>query len=113
MKCAASGSNRTSELRLVLNDQTSRYKVHPECTARLVEGMPLWMPPELFFEMVDGLRGWRKGLAEVMVTNLLVFCTGGGRRLTGLPHVDGVLMELYRRIDTFASVNGMTLEPLF
>ena len=48
-----------------------------------------------------------------MVENILVFSTGGGRRLTGLPHVDNVLLELYRHIYNYAMVHGYQLEPLF
>ena len=110
---AVSNSNQTRELNIVMNDQTNRYMLHPECCARLVEGLPLWVPPELFFEVTDGLRGFRKGLANVMVDNILMFCTGNGRYLTGLPHVDNVLMELYRHIENFALINGYKLEPLF
>ena len=107
------GSNEKRELKIVMNDETSRYKLHPECCARLAEGLPLWVPPELFFEMVEALRGWRKGLANVLVENILVFSTGGGRRVTGLPHVDGVLLELYRHIYNYAVINGHELEPIF
>lgn len=109
---AATGSMKR-ELRIELNDQTSRYRLHPECCARLAEGLPLWVPAEIFFEMTDGLRGFRKGLANVMVENILVFSTGGGRRLTGLPYVDNVLLELYRHIYNYAVINGHELEPLF
>ena len=110
---ANQGSNQTRELNIVMNDQTNRYRLHPECCARLAEGLPLWVPAEIFFEITDGLRGFRKGLTNVMVENILVFSTGGGRRLTGLPHVDNVLLELYRHIYNYATVNGHQLEPLF
>lgn len=110
---ANQSSNQTRELNIVMNDQTSRYKLHPECCARLADGLPLWVPPEIFFEVTDGLRGFRKGLANVMVENILMFCTGSGRHLTGLPHVDNVLLELYRHIGSFAVINGYKLEPLF
>lgn len=110
---AALSSNKTREVNIVLNDQTNRYKLHPECCARLAEALPLWVPAELFFEVTDGLRGFRKGLANVMVENILVFSTGGGRTLTGLPHVDNVLLELYRHIENYAVINGHELEPIF
>lgn len=110
---ANQGSNQTRELNIVMDDQTNRYRLHPECCVRLVEGLPLWVPPELFFEVTDGLRGFRKGLVNVMVDNILMFCTGNGRHLTGLPHVDNVLLELYRHIGNFAVINGYKLEPLF
>ena len=113
MKTTAASSSMKRELRIELNDQTSRYRLHPECCARLAEGLPLWVPAEIFFEITDGLRGFRKGLTNVMVENILVFSTGGGRRLTGLPHVDDVLLELYRHIYNYATVNGHQLEPLF
>ena len=109
----AASSSMKRELRIELNDHSSRYRLHPECCARLAEGLPLWVPAEIFFEITDGLRGFRKGLANVMVENILVFSTGGGRRLTGLPHVDDVLLELYRHIYNYATVNGHQLEPLF
>ena len=112
-KTAVLNSNKTSVLDIVFNYQTSRYRVHPECCARLAEGLPLWVPPELFFELVDGLRGFRKGLVNVMVENLLVFCTGGGRTLTGLPHVDGVLLELYRHVYNYAVIHDQKMEAIF
>lgn len=112
-KTVSSGIKREKELRFVLNDQTSRFKVHPECCARLAEGLPLWVPAELYFEIIEGLRGWRKGLVNVMVDGILMFCTGNGRHLTGLPHVDNVLLELYRHIENYAVINGYKLEPLF
>ena len=113
MKTTAATGSMKRELRIELNDQTNRYRLHPECCARLAEGLPLWVPAEIFFEITDGLRGFRKGLTNVMVENILVFSTGGGRRLTGLPHVDDVLLELYRHIYNYATVNGHQLEPLF
>ena len=110
---AAFGSNETRELMIVTNDQTSRFRLHPECCARLAEGLPLWVPPELFFLLTDGLRGYRKGLANVMVENIVAFCTGGGRRLTGFPHVDSQLLALYDSIRHYAQLHGEKLEPLF
>lgn len=113
MKTTAATGSMKRELRIELNDQTSRYRLHPECCARLAEGLPLWVPAEIFFEITDGLRGFRKGLTNVMVENILVYSTGGGRRLTGLPHVDNVLLELYRHIYNYAMVHGYQLKPLF
>ena len=113
VKTTAAMSSAERDLRIEFVDQTNRYMLHPVCCARLAEGLPLWVPPELFFEVTDGLRGFRKGLANVMVDNILMFCTGNGRYLTGLPHVDNVLLELYRHIYNYAMVNGYKLEPMF
>ena len=110
---ANQGSNETRELNIVTNDQTGCYRLHPDCCARLAEGLPLWVPPELFFQLTDGLRGYRKGLVNVLVENIIVFCTGGGRRLTGFLHVDSHLMVLYDSIRRYAEMHGEKLEPLF
>ena len=110
---ANQGSNKTRALNIVTNDQTGRFRLHPDCCAKLAEGLPLWVPPELFFQLTDGLRGYRKGLANVLVENILVFSTGGGRRLTGFPHVDSHLLALYNSIYQYAQMHGKKLGPLF
>ena len=58
MKTTAASGSMKRELRIELNDQTSRYRLHHECCARLAEGLPLWVPAEIFFEITDGLRGY-------------------------------------------------------
>lgn len=41
----ATDSNMTGALKKKLDDQTSRFKLHPECCARLAEGLPLGYRP--------------------------------------------------------------------
>lgn len=103
---AANGSNDKRVLRIVLNDQSKRYVPNPNCCAVLACTMPDWMPPRLYYKMVDALRGHSKGMATLMTENLIGFMSGQGRLLTGISHVDDQLLELYRIIYDYASENG-------
>ena len=109
---AANGSNDKRQLRIVLNDQSRRYVPNPNCCAVLACTMPDWMPPRLYFEMVDALRGHSKGMATLMTENLIGFMSGQGRLLTGISHVDDQLLELYRIIYDYASENGYELNVI-
>ena len=110
---AADSSNRKSELRIVLNDQSGRYAPNVECCAMLAEALPLWMPAHLFFKVTDSLRGYSKGMATVMTENIIGFVSGTGRHLTGINHVDELLRALYRDIYDYAQLNGHKLEIVF
>lgn len=112
-KTAAIGNRKARELRLVMNDQSKNYVPNPHCCAVLVQVMPDWVPPILYFKMADALRGHSKGMASLMTDNLIAFLSGGGRFLTGVQHVDDQLLQLYREIYDYAHEHGFKLEALF
>ena len=112
-KTAATSSNNERELGLVMNDQSKNFVPNPHCSSELVQVIPDWVPPLLYYKMTDALRGYSKGMAKLMTDNLIRFMSGGGRCLTGILHVDSQLMELYRDIYDYAQGNGYKLEVLF
>lgn len=105
-KTAATSSTQTRELRLVMNDQSRRFVPNPHCCIELVEVIPDWVPPILYYKMVDALRGHCKGMAHLMTDNLIAFLSGGGRFLTGIQHVDEQLLQLYHEIYNYAHEHG-------
>lgn len=112
-KTAAASSTQTRELRLVMNDQSRRFIPNPHCSITLVEVIPDWVPPHLYYKLVDALRGHCKGMAQLMTDNLIAFLSGGGRFLTGVQHVDEQLLQLYHEIYDYAHEHGYKLEALF
>ncbi len=109
---AAMGSKKVNVMDIVLKNQTSRYKVNHETWSKLAFELPIWISPEQFVETVEALRGYRKGMADVMADCIIRFCHGEGRCLTGLPHVDNQLLTLYDHIYEYALVHGNLLRPL-
>lgn len=98
---AATRSKRESLLRLVTNDKSGLFPPNMECIARLADALPLGVPAWLFFRITDALRGHSKGMARLMTTNIILFCIGSGRHLTGITHVDDQLLALYRDLYNF------------
>lgn len=112
-KTAATSSKQTRELRIVMNDQSKNFVPNPHCSIAMVEVIPDWVPPLLYYKMVDALRGYSKGMAHLMTDNLIAFLSRGGRFLTGIQHVDEQLLQLYSEIYDFAREHGYKLEALF
>lgn len=112
-KTATTSSKQTNELRLVMNDQSRNFVPNPPCSIALVEVIPDWVPPLLYYKMVDALRGYSKGMAHLMTDNLIAFLSGGGRFLTGMQHVDEQLLQLYSEIYDYAHEHDYKLEALF
>ena len=101
LKSAATCSKRERVLRLVTNDKSGLFPPNMECIARLADALPLGVPAWLFFRITDALRGHSKGMARLMTTNIILFCIGSGRHLTGITHVDDQLLALYRDLYNF------------
>ena len=110
---AATSSTDKRELKIVMHDESKKFVPNPHCCAMLVCTIPDWVPPLLYFKMVDALCGYSKGMASLMTDNLIAFLSGGGRRLTGIQHVDEQLLQLYRDIYDYTRENGYQLEALF
>lgn len=110
---AATCSTQMRELRIVMNDQSRNFVPNPHCSIVLVEVIPDWVPPLLYYKMVDALRGYSKGMAHLMTDNLIAYLSGGGRFLTGIQHVDEQLLQLYHEIYDYACEHDYKLEALF
>lgn len=111
-KTAATSSTQTRELKLVMIDKSKNFVPNPHCSIALVEVIPGWVPPLLYYKMVDALRGYSKGMAKLMTANLIAFLSGRGRFLTGIQHVDEQLLQLYREIYEYSVEHGFKLESL-
>lgn len=96
-----------------MNDQSKNYIPNPHCCALLIQMIPNWVPALLYFHMTDALRGYGKGMATLMIENLIAFMSGGGRILTGIQHVDEQLLQLYREIYDYSVEHGCKLETVF
>ena len=107
------GSKQERELRMVMNDKSGWFPPNVDCVARLADALPLWVPAWLFFRITDALRGHSKGMARLMTTNIILFCIGSGRHMTGIPHVDDQLLALYRDLYDFAQEHDYELECIF
>ena len=107
---AAPSSTKKKELRIVMNDQTKRFVPNPHCVALLANVLPDWVPPQLYFRMVDSLTGHSKGMATIMTENLIKFMAGCGRYLTGIQHIDNQLLSLYKEIDEYAEEHNQNLD---
>ncbi len=110
---AATRSKRKSVLRLVTNDKSGLFPPNMECIARLADDLPLWVPVWLFFRITDALRGHSKGMARLMTTNIILFCIGSGRHLTGVSHVDDQLLALYLDLYDYAQEHDYELKCIF
>jgi len=110
---AAKGNTNRKELRFVMNDKSRLYKPNMCCCARLAVGLPKWVSPDIYYRMCEGLKGYNKYMANVICDNLLIFVMGGGRWLTNIAHVDGLLLALYDEIFDYAVEHGKKLEPTF
>ncbi len=110
---AAQSSTEKKELRLVMNDESKKFVPNPHCCLELIQIIPDWVPPYLYYKMVDSLCGYSKGMASLMTDNLIAFLSGCGRHLTGVQHVDEQLLLLYREIYDYAYEHGYPLEALF
>jgi len=110
---AATSSTDKRELKIVMHDESKKFVPNPHCCAMLACTIPDWVPPLLYFKMVDALCGYSKDMASLMTNNLIAFLSGGGRRLTGIQHVDEQLLLLYHDIYDYACENGYKLEALF
>ena len=110
---AATSSTEKRELRIVMHDESKKFVPNPNCCLELIQVIPDWVPPLLYFKMVDALCGYSKGMASLITNNLIAFLSGGGRRLTGIQHVDEQLLQLYHDIYEYARENGCKLEALF
>ena len=113
VKSAAISSKQERELRFVMNDKSGWFPPNVDCVARLADALPLWVPAWLFFRITDALRGHSKGMARLMTTNIILFCIGSGRHMTGIPHVDDQLLTLYRDLYDFAQEHDYELECIF
>lgn len=102
-----------SEMKIVSEDLTRVFHTDEHCVAMLVNEMPVWLSPRVYFKLVDALCGYKRELARVMALNLIDFWQGFGRRLTGIGHVDKQLLELYEAIRECAIENGAKLEFRF
>ena len=112
IKAAKSSTERRGE-RIVMNDKSGLYKPNMCCCAKLAEGMPKWVSPDLYYKMCEGLKGYNKYMANVICDNLLIFVMGGGRCLTNIAHVDGLLLALYDEIYDYAVEYSKKLELPF
>lgn len=110
---AATSSKRREELEIVVNDLRDKFVPEIDSCLWLAERLPLWIPPQLMLEMTDALCGYSTSMANVMVYNIICFCTRGGRQLTGIDHVDIHLLKLYSHISSYARKHGKKLEPMF
>ena len=110
---AAQSGTEKRELRIVVNDESKKFVPNPNCCLEFIQVIPDWVPPLLYYKMVDALCGYSKGMASLMTDNLIAFLSGGGRHLTGVQHVDEQLLQLYQDVYEYARENGYPLEALF
>ena len=91
--------------RLFLPDRGAKEQMMMLC--------PLWLNDDDLDEMVDALRGLDRTMAQV-VANSLCDCWCGYRIcLTGVKHIDMMLLDFYQRILDTAKTKGAKLEPAF
>lgn len=106
-------STKREEMEIFVDDLRYKYVPDMDCCLWLLDALPYWFTAELIFAVTETIRGYSKSMAKVIVSNVINFSTGGGRRLTAIDHVDLQLLELYSRISNFAKENGEKLEPMF
>lgn len=111
--CRTANRSKGGETKMQIFDQRREMiKFAPDsfATSMLAMGTPDWIPPTLFFEMTDSLRGFDTEMALIIADDLRDCMSGFGLHVTGFAHVDDLLWRLYAKILTCAFKQGIHLK---
>lgn len=95
-----------------ISDQSHEMHFEPDTfsTSLLAMCKPDWVPPELFFEVTDSLRGFTDDMALIIADDIIDAWSGIGLHITGYRHIDDLLGHLYTKILACALKKGIKLE---
>ena len=106
-------ASKTNESVIVNLDLERVFRPDWGATIQLETLCPEWLSNTELNEMVDALRGLDRTMAQV-VANCLCDCWCGYRIcLTGVKHIDMMLLDFYQRILDTVKTKGAKLEPAF
>ena len=105
-------ASRIREHKMRISDQSHEMHFEPDTfsTSLLAMCKPDWVPPGLFFEVTDSLRGFTGDMALIIADDIIDAWSGLGLHVTGYRHIDDLLGHLYTRILACAFKKGIKLE---
>ena len=105
-------ASRTSKHEMRISDQGHEMHFEPDTFSASLLAMckPDWVPPGLFFEVTDSLRGFTEDMALIIADDIIDAWSGLGLHVTGYRHIDDLLGHLYTRILACAFKKGIKLE---
>ena len=103
---------RESKHEMRISDQRHEMHFEPDTfsTSLLTMCKPDWVPPGLFFEVTDSLRGFTEDMALIIADDIIDAWSGLGLHVTGYRHIDDLLGHLYTKILACAFKKGIKLE---
>ena len=105
-------ASRIREHKMRISDQSHEMHFEPDTfsTSLLTMCKPDWVPPGLFFEVTDSLRGFTEDMALIIADDIIDAWSGLGLHVTGYRHIDDLLGHLYTKILACAFKKGIKLE---
>ena len=105
-------ASRVSKHEMRISDQSHEMHFEPDTfsTSLLAMCKPDWVPPGLFFEVTDSLRGFTEDMALIIADDIIDAWSGLGLHVTGYRHIDDLLGHLYTKILACAFKKGIKLE---
>lgn len=105
-------ASRVSKHEMRISDQSHEMHFEPDTfsTSLLTMCKPDWVPPGLFFEVTDSLRGFTDDMALIIADDIIDAWSGLGLHITGYRHIDDLLGHLYTKILACAFKKGIKLE---
>lgn len=105
-------ASRIREHKMRISDQSNEMHFEPDTfsTSLLTMCKPDWVPPGLFFEVTDSLRGFTEDMALIIADDIIDAWSGLGLHVTGYRHIDDLLGHLYTKILACAFKKGIKLE---
>ena len=105
-------ASRIREHKMRISDQSHEMHFEPDTFSASLLAMckPDWVPPGLFFEVTDSLRGFTEDMALIIADDIIDAWSGLGLHITGYRHIDDLLGHLYTKILACAFKKGIKLE---
>ena len=105
-------ASRIREHKMRISDQSHEMHFEPDTfsTSLLTMCKPDWVPPGLYFEVTDSLRGFSEDMALIIADDIIDAWSGLGLHVTGYRHIDDLLGHLYTKILACAFKKGIKLE---
>ena len=105
-------ASRIREHKMRISDQSHEMHFEPDTFSASLLAMckPDWVPPGLYFEVTDSLRGFSEDMALIIADDIIDAWSGLGLHVTGYRHIDDLLGHLYTKILACAFKKGIKLE---
>ncbi len=110
-KCTGFNLQRSpKELEIHDDEGCRKFMPDEDATRVLSKIISGWVPVNIYFDILDLLRGLEPKLAMKVANYIGDFCWGMGRTVTGIEFLDMHLLNFYKRIYDYAKANGHKLE---